>query len=145
MAIVFRSEGTSYLPRARRKIRAWVQECVDNEGYRSGDITFVFCAPAYHIDINRRYLGHDYHTDVITFDYSDLQNQRIVAGDILIDPVRVREQSAEWGTDKTQEELRVIIHGVLHLCGYGDKLPEEQELMRKKEDFYLTVFEEKYT
>lgn len=140
MAVRYYNEDTDYLPDGRVKITRWVRETIHNEGYRAGDIGYVFCSPAYHLGVNRKYLGHDYNTDVITFDYSDLQGTRIVSGDIFIDPETVADNAAKLGTDPKEEQLRVIIHGVLHLCGYGDKTAAEAETMRRKEDFYLARF-----
>mgnify|MGYP003623383638 CR=1 FL=1 len=138
MALSYTSEGGNFLPSGRRKLSAWIKDVVAGEGYILGEVSFVFCSAEYHIDINRRYLGHDYHTDVITFDYSDLDGTGVVSGDILIDPEQVAVQSKEWGATREEELYRVMVHGVLHLCGYGDKEPAEQEIMTAKEDHYLS-------
>lgn len=138
MAVVFYNQESDFLPPKRKRIARWVKRTVKAEGYKAGDIAFVFCSPEYHIEVNRKYLGHDYHTDVITFDYSDLEDAKVVSGDVMIDPVRVAEQAVEWGTEPKEETLRVMIHGVLHLCGYGDATEEEQRVMRSKEDYYLS-------
>lgn len=137
MAVVFLSQDSDFVPPRRRRLARWVTKAVRMEGYKAGDLAFVFCSPEYHIEINRKYLGHDYHTDVITFDYSDLEGAGVVSGDILIDPQRVAQQASEWGAGPEEELLRVMIHGVLHLCGYGDATEEEQKVMRGKEDFYI--------
>ncbi len=133
----FYTQGCDYKPAAKRKLSAWVRDTAACEGYAVGDISFVFCSPEYHLEVNRAYLGHDYNTDVITFDYSDLQNERVISGDILIDPSTVRSQAPRWGATESEEMLRVMIHGVLHLCGYGDKSPEEEAVMRGRENHYL--------
>lgn len=140
MAIRYFNEGTAYRLREKRRISAWVRSSIENEGYTAGDINYIFCSPERHIEINRQYLGHDYHTDVITFDYSDLIEQKLVSGDIFIDPRTVALNAAEYGATARQEMLRVVIHGVLHLCGYKDKTPEEEKQMRALEDFYLARF-----
>lgn len=137
--ISFCNQDSKYLPGGRRRLAAWVKSAIAAEECIAGDINFVFCSPEYHIGINREYLGHDYHTDVITFDYSDLAGTKVVAGDILIDPEQVARQSVEWNTTPEDEMHRVMIHGVLHLCGYGDKSSSEQCIMRSKEDFYLSM------
>lgn len=144
MAVRYYSEDCSFLPSGRMKISAWVRETVASEGYRTGEVSFVFCSPEYHIGMNREYLGHDYHTDVITFDYSDLAGRKIVSGDIFIDPRQVRSQAAEWGAPPAEELMRVMIHGVLHLCGHGDKSTAEQRKMRSLEDKYLSVYKERH-
>lgn len=137
MAVHFYNEGTDYMPKGRVKLNQWVRQTIHNEGFRVGEIGYIFCSSEYHIDINRQYLGHDYHTDVITFDYSDLEGRKVVSGDIFIDPETVADNADLLGTNPEEEQLRVIIHGILHLCGYKDKSDSEAAQMRAKEDFYL--------
>ena len=137
MAVHFYNEGTDYMPKGRVKLNRWVRQTIHNEGFRVGEIGYIFCSSDYHIDINRQYLGHDYHTDVITFDYSDLEGRKVVSGDIFIDPETVADNADLLGTNPEEEQLRVIIHGILHLCGYKDKSDSEAAQMRAKEDFYL--------
>ena len=137
MAVHFYNEGTDYLPKGRVKLNQWVRQTIHNEGFRVGEIGYIFCSSDYHIGINRQYLGHNYHTDVITFDYSDLEGRRVVSGDIFIDPETVADNADLLGTDPAEEQLRVIIHGILHLCGYKDKSDAEAAQMRQKENFYL--------
>lgn len=115
MAVSFHTEECTFLPQGRRRITAWIKEVITAEGYSPGDIAYIFCSPEYHIGINRQYLGHDYHTDVITFDYSDLNGTRNISGDIFIDPYTVRSNAETIGTQPQEEMMRVIIHGVLHL------------------------------
>ena len=137
MAVHFYNEGTDYMPKGRVKLNQWIRQTIHNEGFRVGEIGYIFCSSDYHIDINRQYLGHDYHTDVITFDYSDLEGRKVVSGDIFIDPETVADNADLLGTNLEEEQLRVIIHGILHLCGYKDKSDSEAAQMRAKEDFYL--------
>ena len=137
MAVHFYNQMTDYLPKGRVKINRWVRETIHNEGFRVGEISYIFCSSENHIEINRQYLGHDYYTDVITFDYSDLEGRKVVSGDMFIDPFTVDDNAQQLGTDPAEEQLRVIIHGVLLLCGYKDKTPEDAAIMRQKEDFYL--------
>jgi rRNA maturation RNase YbeY len=137
MAVHFYNEGTDYMPKGRVKLNQWVRQTIHNEGFRVGEIGYIFCSSDYHIDINRQYLGHDYHTDVITFDYSDLEGRKVVSGDIFIDPETVADNADLLGTNPKEEQLRVIIHGILHLCGYKDKSDSEAAQRRAKEDFYL--------
>ncbi len=110
--------------------------------------------------LNRDYLGHDYHTDIITFDYcdeaivprgtsaavvttaADPTDRKPIAGDLFIGVETVADNARELGIAPRREMLRVIVHGVLHLCGYGDKTPEEARAMREKEDLYLNRFDE---
>ena len=137
MAVHFYNEGTDYMPKGRVKLNQWVRQTIHNEGFRVGEIGYIFCSSDYHIDINRQYLGHDYHTDVITFDYSDLEGRKVVSGDIFIDPETVADNADLLGTNPEEEQLRVIIHGILHLCGYKDKSDSEAAQMHATEDFYL--------
>lgn len=141
MAVKFYDDDSGYKLKGKRRVAAWIKECAANEGFAVGELAFVFCSPEKHIDINRRYLGHDYHTDVITFDYSDPQ-AGIVAGDIFIDPRTVAENAAGYGVGAQEEMLRVLVHGVLHLCGYKDKTKAEQKAMRAKEDGYLALWKQ---
>jgi rRNA maturation RNase YbeY len=140
MAIAFYSEDCTFLPTGRRKIAAWVKDTIAAEGYKAGDIAYIFCSPEYHLVMNRQYLGHDYRTDVITFDYSDCEGTRIISGDIFIDHAQVALQAAEWGAGADEELFRVMIHGVLHLCGYDDHTDDQRAAMRAKEDTCLTAY-----
>ncbi len=140
MAVHFYNQDSDYLPKGRVKIGKWVRETIHNEGYKAGEICYIFCSSANHIEMNRQYVGHDYYTDVITFDYSDLEGRGVVSGDIFIDHETVADNAQQLGTDPAEEQLRVIIHGVLHLCGYKDKSDQEAAQMRQKEDFYLARY-----
>lgn len=141
MAITFHNDGSGFRLAQKRKVSAWATECIRREGLRAGDIAYVFCSPERHLEINRTYLGHDYHTDVITFDYSDFE-AGTVSGDIFIDPQTVADNAEQYDATADQEMMRVLIHGVLHLCGYGDKTAEEQQAMRAKEDECLALWAE---
>lgn len=123
--------------RAKGRIAGWIGRVVAGEGRRLGAVNFIFCGPERHLGINRDFLGHDWPTDVITFDYSVAE---IVSGDIFIDPATVAANAAELCVAPEVEMRRVMVHGCLHLCGYGDKTPREQRDMRAKEDFYLAEY-----
>ncbi len=99
-----------------------------------GDISIIFCSDNYILDVNIRYLHHDYFTDVITFDYCEGNK---LSGDLFISIDSVRENAIEFGTEFDEELHRVIVHGLLHLIGYDDHTPEDQRVMRSKEDYYL--------
>ncbi|MBR3932048.1 MAG: rRNA maturation RNAse YbeY, partial [Tidjanibacter sp.] len=79
MAVHFYNQDSDYLPKGRVKIGKWVRETIHNEGYKAGEICYIFCSSANHIEMNRQYVGHDYYTDVITFDYSDLEGRGVVS------------------------------------------------------------------
>jgi rRNA maturation RNase YbeY len=140
MAVNFYSQDTGFLPAGKVKTAAWLRDVVRAEGYRPGHISLIFCSPVYHLDLNRKYLGHDYHTDVITFDYGDSAVGGVVSGDIFIDPVRVRQQAAEWDTAPGEELMRIMLHGILHLCGHDDRTPDQTDAMRAVENKYLDVY-----
>lgn len=118
----------------RKVLKNWISSAVSNEGYRCGDLNIIFCSDTYLLKINQQYLEHDYYTDVITFDYSE---EGIISGDIFISVDRVRENSYIYKVSFNEELNRVIIHGVLHLLGYGDKDAHLKKIMTEKENFYL--------
>ncbi len=140
MAIRYHNEGTDFRLPAKERTALWIRRCVENEGFRLGPVNYIFCSPERHLEINRQFLGHDYRTDVITFDYSDLGGRGTVSGDIFIDPETVADNAAGLGVAPEAEMRRVLVHGVLHLCGYGDKTPKQQARMRAKEDHYLAKY-----
>jgi rRNA maturation RNase YbeY len=137
LAVKFYNEGTDFRLPAKGRAAEWVRCAVEGEGYRAGAINFIFCSPQHHLAMNRRYLGHDWPTDVITFDYTV---GSVAAGDIFIDPETVAANAAALSVAPEVEMRRVMVHGCLHLCGLGDKTPGEQRRMRSKEDIYLAQY-----
>lgn len=136
MSIHYCSEDVSSPKIAKRKITNWIKETILSEGKILGDISFIFCSDNYLLEVNRKFLNHDYFTDIITFDY--VEND-IISGDIFISCDRVAENALEFKAGFDNELLRIIIHGVLHLLGYKDKIRKDKKLMTQKEDFYLNV------
>jgi probable rRNA maturation factor len=114
----------------------WLTKVVEEEGKLLGDICLVLGDDEWLKDHNIQFLNHDYYTDIITFDYS---TNGIVSGDLLISLDRVVDNALCLGVPEQIEFNRVVVHGVLHLCGYGDKSHEELLVMRKKEDYYLSL------
>ena len=112
----------------------WLKMVAGSEIKTLGDISIIFCSDNYILDVNLRYLHHDYFTDVITFDYCEGNR---LSGDLFISVDSVRENAVEFGTEFDDELHRVIVHGLLHLIGYDDHTLEDQKLMREKEDYYL--------
>lgn len=104
---------------------------------KTGDIAYIFCSDERILEINKQYLQHDYYTDIITFDYSE---DNIISGDIFISIDTVKSNSLDFGSDFETELLRVIIHGILHLCGQDDKSPELRMEMTRKENEALAKF-----
>lgn len=135
--INFFSEDIKFDLQGKRKLRDWIRQVIENEEYRVGDLNFVFCDDHYLFAINKTYLKHNTLTDIITFDMSD--EVRKISGDIFISIQRVRENAKAMKSSFRDELHRVMIHGVLHLFGYNDKLPEEKLAMRAKEDYYLSL------
>lgn len=115
---------------------SWFTKVCDFEHKLLGDLSLIFCSDDYLLEINRTHLNHDYYTDIITFDYSD---GGVVSGDLFISVDRVKENAASFSVSFLDELHRVCVHGLLHLCGYGDKSPEDEIRMRSKEDEMLLL------
>ena len=114
----------------------WLKMVAGSEIRKIGDINIIFCSDNYILDVNMKYLQHDYFTDIITFDYCE---GMVLSGDLFISVDSVRENSIEFGTDFEEELHRVIVHGVLHLIGYDDHTDEDKKVMRQKENYYLQM------
>ena len=108
---------------------------INNELKETGDLTIIFCSDDYLLDVNKQFLNHNYYTDIITFDYVE---DNVISGDLFISVDRVKENAKEYSVDVIRELYRVVFHGVLHLVGYNDKTDEEQRIMTKKENYYLS-------
>ena len=117
----------------------WIVAVAGQHQQRVGCLTYVFCDDEYILQTNRQFLGHDYYTDIITFDYT---NSRHIAGDMVISLDTVRSNAEMLGADYGTELMRVIIHGVLHLCGINDKGPGEREIMEQHENAALAILPE---
>ena len=114
-----------------RQIARWIRAVAAEYGFAVGEITYIFCSDERELEVNREFLGHDYYTDVITFDYSTAST---LNGDIFISLDTVRSNAEMVGVPFEHELHRIIIHGVLHLTGQGDKTPESKEEMTRKEE-----------
>lgn len=138
MAITYHNDGVSLPSLKRRETSGWIKEVVSSFGKKTGDIAYIFCSDEKILEINNQYLQHDYYTDIITFDYAEGD---IVSGDIFISLDTVRSNSEKFNTIFEDELNRIIIHGVLHLCGINDKSTEERENMTKNENQALNLLE----
>lgn len=118
-------------------IRNWIATVITSEGKKEGEIIYIFCDDDYLLQINQEHLQHDYYTDIISFDYT-LGNE--VSGDMFISIERVKENAVDFDVSFDEELKRVIVHGVLHYCGYRDKSEDDELLMRSKEDEKLAMF-----
>ncbi|MDL2213301.1 rRNA maturation RNase YbeY [Bacteroides sp. OttesenSCG-928-J23] len=136
MAIYFHTEGVDMPKISATHIKAWVNEVAQSYGKKAGEINYIFCSDEKILEVNRQYLQHDYYTDIITFDYSEGNK---IAGDLFISLDTVRSNSEQFGTDYRNELFRVIIHGILHLCGINDKGPGEREIMEEAENKALEL------
>ena len=120
----------------RRFNNHWLKLVAESEICRLGDINIIFCSDPYILNINIQYLGHDYFTDIITFDYRE---GNVISGDLFISVDSVKENAVYYGAEFQEELHRVIVHGLLHLLGYDDHTDEEKKVMRAKEDYYLDI------
>ncbi len=119
------------------KVTEWISNVIQSENKNIGEISYIFMTDEALLDLNKKHLNHDYYTDVISFDYTE---DSVISGDIFISIDRVKENAIEFNTDFSKELFRVIIHGVLHFCGYKDKSIKEEALMRLKEEEKLHMF-----
>lgn len=141
--IHFFNQECNYLPTNRLKLRRWIQEVIRLEGYTAGEINYVFCSSDYHRQMNRDFLGHDYYTDVITFeDRESRVEEGVVAGEVYIDVATVEDNADIYNVLPLIEMRRVIVHGALHLCGHKDKSPWAEKNMRRLENKYLKLLRE---
>jgi rRNA maturation RNase YbeY len=122
---------------SKKSLKEYLKSLASSEDKQLNDLSVVFTDDAYLLEVNKQYLHHDYYTDVITFDYSD---GSLVSGDIMISLPRVKENAKSLKVSFEEELYRVVFHGLLHLCGYKDKSPADERLMRKKENIYLDLF-----
>ncbi len=135
--IHFFSEEIKFVLPNKNKVRKWISEVFRQERKELVSLNYVFCSDAFLLDLNIKYLHHDGYTDVITFNNADFSNR--IISDVFISVERVRDNSKTFNTLFIEEIHRVMIHGLLHLCGYNDKKRSEIETMRKKEDYYLSL------
>lgn len=134
--IFFFVEDVDFKVRDKKGLREWIALTIREEEFkRIAELNVVFCSDEYLLAMNQQYLEHDTLTDIITFDNSD--DEDTIAGDIFISVERVQENAQKFGVPVQHELHRVIIHGVLHLCGYYDKTCEDKQQMTEREDYYL--------
>ncbi len=126
--------------KGKNVVKQFVEELFTSENKELRHLTYVFCSDEYLLQINRSFLNHDYLTDIITFDLSEGEG---MVGEIYISIDRVKDNATIHSASFTEEILRVIFHGALHLCGYKDKKKSEITIMREKEDYYLALFAQK--
>ena len=134
--INFYSEN-DFVLQEEKSFDTWIRKVISSEEKQIGEINYIFCDDHYLYKINLKFLDHDTYTDIISFDNSEGDE---LNGDIFISTDRVTENAKEYNVDFSEELKRVMIHGILHLCGYGDKTESEAALMRQKEDEKIALF-----
>lgn len=134
--ISYNSENTFILDN-EHQISSWIEEVITEENFKLGEINYIFCNDDYLHKLNVEFLQHDTLTDIISFDYTV---GKIIQGDIYISTERVAENAQDYQVSFLEELLRVMVHGVLHYCGYKDKTDSEAHIMREKENHYLQKF-----
>jgi rRNA maturation RNase YbeY len=139
MAIFYNTVDVRLPKIKRRDTSRWIKNVVSQYQKRVGAVAYIFCSDAEILRINKQYLNHDYYTDIITFDYSE---NDVISGDLFISLDTVKSNSEQFGTDYWEELHRVLIHGILHLCGFKDKSPEDEKVMREKENEALILMKE---
>ena len=127
----------AFIREERSRVEKWLRKVAAGYGFQVGDLHYLFCTDEEELSVNRQFLGHDYYTDVITFDYS---TPATLSGDIFISLDTVRSNAEEVGTDFDSELRRILVHGLLHLTGQGDKTPETKAQMTAKEELALALY-----
>jgi probable rRNA maturation factor len=134
--VTYNTDGVKMPSIKKRENTAWVKAVAASYGKRVGEIAYIFVDDEKILEMNRQYLGHDYYTDIITFDYCEGD---LISGDLFISLDTVRTNAEQVGATYEEELHRVIIHGILHLCGINDKGPGEREIMEAAEDKALAL------
>ncbi|GAA4802236.1 rRNA maturation RNase YbeY [Litoribaculum gwangyangense] len=127
---------TDFILNNEERIAKWIEKAVEAENFKLGDVSYVFCDDDELHKLNLEFLKHDTLTDIISFDYSI---GKVIHGEIFISVDRVKENAKDFNVLFEEELLRVIIHGILHYCGYKDKSKKQVELMREKENHYINL------
>ena len=137
--ITYQTEGVEMPHIKKRETTEWVKAVAQTYGKKVGEIAYIFCSDEKILEVNRQYLQHDYYTDIITFDYTEGNR---ITGDLFISLDTVRTNAEQFGATYDTELHRVIIHGILHLCGINDKGPGEREIMEQAENKALALLAE---
>jgi len=138
MAITYDKEHSKIkMPKIKkRNVSAWIKKVAELHGKKVGDLSYLFCSDDHILEVNKEFLQHDYYTDIITFDYTE---EDVISGDMVISVDTIATNAEKFNTSFESEFFRVVIHGVLHLCGINDKGPGEREIMEKHENEALEV------
>ena len=142
MEITFQSEGIEHPQINEAELSSWIESVAKKHKRDTGEISYLFCDDEKILEVNQEYLNHDFYTDIITFDYSE---ENTISGDIIISLQTVQSNSQMYQTDYSEELHRVIIHGILHLCGLKDSTEEDEKAMRAAENSVLEMLFPKET
>jgi probable rRNA maturation factor len=134
-SISFFNADVSYVLRSKNGIRLWLSDVIKKEGFRIGELSIILCSDEYLFKMNVQYLKHKSYTDIITFDQSESKGE--VSGELYLSIDRIKDNAKTLNINLIDELHRVVVHGTLHLCGYGDKDPKSKLKMTRKENFYL--------
>ena len=134
--ITFNIEDADPKLKNKRLLKSWIAKVADSYGLKTGDLAYVFCSDDRILEVNKEFLQHDYYTDIITFDYDE---DDIISGDLVISLDTVKSNAELFHKNYDEELHRVIIHGILHLCGINDKGPGEREIMEAAENKALAM------
>ena len=137
--ITYQTEEVKLPTIKKRETTAWIKAVAQTYGKRVGEIAYIFCSDEKILEVNRQYLQHDYYTDIITFDYCE---GNVLSGDLFISLDTVKTNAEQFASSYDSELYRVIIHGILHLCGINDKGPGEREIMEAAENKALNMLKD---
>lgn len=138
MTISFNKADATATLKNRVALKSFIEKSVKKEGLSIESLNYVFCSDKYLLEINKQFLDHNYYTDIISFDLSEVPGQLI--GEVYISVDRVKDNAKTHRATFSEELLRVIFHGALHFCGYKDKKPADAKKMRQMEDLWLTAY-----
>lgn len=136
MAVSYYAEEVKFPALRKRVTTAWIRSVAAVYGKKVGDVSYIFCSDEKILEVNKEYLQHDYYTDIISFDYTE---GKVISGDLFISLDTVKSNAEQFGVDYNEELHRIIIHGILHLCGINDKAEGEREIMTQKENEALAL------
>lgn len=143
-SILFQNQDTSFAIKQKNLLKKWIINTIHLNKATLGDLSFIFCTDDYLLDLNKKYLQHQTLTDIITFDYSFInhKNTKIISGDIFISVDRLKENAQKYKVTLDNELHRIMIHGVLHLCGFKDKTEADKQTMTKNENLCLLALDQ---
>ena len=130
MAIFFHTIDVDHRLKHKIALKRWINDCILAENKKPGNINIIFCSDNHLLEMNRTHLAHDYYTDIITFDFT---HNNVISGDLYVSIDRIKDNAIKNSVTLENETYRVIIHGVMHLCGYKDKTKKDIEIMRAQE------------